>query len=114
MTIQSYVYKQYLDIIKKKQEFQKKRLLEYSLLDEKKYFFTFEQYEDFLINKHFDITKCLIENIKKKEEQDQIKKEQQFIQEEIDFEKIGEETESENDSQDYEYEDYDTDTDSYN
>ena len=51
---------------KKKEELREQRVGEYNSLDKAIYCFSCTDYEEFLTNKNFDISKCLKENIEKK------------------------------------------------
>ena len=63
----------------KKEAFRKKRMNEYNLLDERHYYFTFEQYCQFLEDENFDIEQCHISTIREKEriEEERKKKEKE-------------------------------------
>ena len=78
--------KEYLEKKKKEiAEFRKKRLNEYSLLDERRYYFTLEQFEDFLKNENFDIEVCNINNIRKIEAGERHKREEERIRQDEEY-----------------------------
>ena len=58
----------------------KKRLAEYSYIDEKQYYFTWNDFQNYLTNKDFDIEKCYIPNIivrENKEREERMKREEE-------------------------------------
>ena len=68
---------------RKKQELEKlkkKRLDEYTFIDDKQYYFTWDDFQNYLVNSDFNIEKCYIPNIiekEKHEEGERLKREEE-------------------------------------
>lgn len=54
-----------------RENLRKKRFEEYSSIDDKRYYFTWEDFQNYLTVKDFNIKKCFIPNIIKKEKQEE-------------------------------------------
>ena len=62
------------ELIRKKRDLddlKKKRLAEYSFIDDKYYYFTWNDFQNYLTNKDFNIEKCYIPNIIKREKREE-------------------------------------------
>lgn len=51
-----------------KKNLRERRLMEYHFIDDKNYYFTWEDFQNFLIDKNFNISKCYIPNIIEREQ----------------------------------------------
>ena len=63
-----------------KENLRKERLSEYSFIDDRWYYFTWNDFQNYLTNKDFNIEKCFIPNIierEKREEKERIKREEE-------------------------------------